>query len=325
MDQIYFFLIVFFSALFSTAFFAFKIIPKLKIAKIVGEDMHKKGKPQVSEMGGISIVVGFIGAALVGIIMYTFFGFVFELSGILAALLTVAIVAIIGIYDDLFNISQKVKAALPLAASVPLIAIAIAAGNNSISIPFFGLIDFGLFYPLLLIPVAVAVCSNLTNMLAGFNGLEAGLGIVIFAALSILAFLNGQIEMAVLCIAMLGALIGFIPFNWYPAKLFIGDVGAVSIGAALAAAVIFSNLKSAGAILMVLFVLDFLIKLLNGFPKTFAELKDGKLYPKKGEIRGLTDLILKMFGGLSERNLVVVLIGIQIIIAIIVLYMYGKF
>ena len=190
MGQIYFLAIVFLFSVFGTVLLTSKIIPKLVLAGITGKDMHKINKPEVAEMGGIAIVAGFIGSAIVGIILHLFFGFNFELAGIMAALLTVAIVAIIGIYDDMVDIGQVVKALLPLAAAVPLIAIEIARGYNVIAIPFIGSLDFGILYPILLIPLAIAVCSNLTNMLAGYNGLEVSLGIVIFAALSILSYMQ---------------------------------------------------------------------------------------------------------------------------------------
>lgn len=326
MEQIYFLIIVFLSAVLSTLYFGSKIVAKLKLAGIFGKDMHKENKPQVVEMGGIAIVAGFVGSALVGIILHLFFGFNFELAGILAALLTVCIVAIIGIYDDIVEMGQVVKALLPLAAAVPLVAIALASGQNVISIPFLGGIDFGILYPILLVPLAVAVCSNLTNMLAGFNGLEAGLGIVIFATLSILSFMYGHNEMSVLSVAMLGALIGFMKFNWYPAKAFMGDVGTFTIGAAIGVAVILSNLKSAGVILMLPFILDWIIKLVNGFPKSFANVgAGGKLYAPKGRIRGFTDLILRVFDGLTEQKLVLVCIGIEVVIAVFVIWYFGKY
>jgi UDP-N-acetylglucosamine--dolichyl-phosphate N-acetylglucosaminephosphotransferase len=302
-----------------------KIMPKLVASGIVGKDMHKSGYPQRPGMGGIAIVVGFVGSILVGLALRGFFNFYIGITGVFAALLTVCIVAIIGIFDDLLDISQLNKTLLPIAASIPLVIIAIGTGHNVISIPLIGPIDFGLFYPLVLIPLAVTVCSNLTNMLAGWNGSEAGMGVVIFATLSLLSFAHGQVEMALLCVSMLGALIGFLPYNWFPAKVFMDDVGTLSIGAALAAAAILSDLKSAGAILVIPYVIDFFIKAANRFPKTFSELgEDGKLHAPKGKIRGLGDLILRLSGGLSEQNMTLALIGIEAVFAIIALALYLK-
>jgi len=326
MEQIYFLFAVFLSSLLASLYLTKKMIVKLRNAQIFGNDMHKLDKPQVTEMGGIAIVGAFVGSSIFGILLHLFFGFSFEISGIMASLLTVCIVAIIGIYDDLVDMGQLTKALLPLSASVPLVAIEMAKGYNIIAIPFVGTIDFGILYPLLLVPLAVAVCSNLTNMLAGFNGIEAGMGAVIFAALFILSLMHSNIEMSVLSIAMLGALLGFLKFNWYPAKTFMGDVGTLTIGAAIAATVIVSSLKSAGVILMIPFIIDWVIKLANGFPKSFALVKeDNRLYAPKNKIRGFADLILKISGGLSERRLVLTCIAIEIVIGIFVVLYFGKY
>ena len=312
-------------ALCASAYLTGKVISKSRAAGMIGKDMHKAGKPAVPEMGGIAIVAGFVGATLVGLILHTFFGFQIQVAEVMAALLTVCIVAIIGIFDDVFDMAQLTKTLLPLAASVPLVVVAISLGHNAIAIPFVGSIDFGLIYPLLLIPVAVSVCSNLVNNLAGWNGAEAGMGLVMFATLAIVAFSHGQTEMTLICVAMFGALLGFLPYNWFPAKVFIGDVGTLSIGAALAAAVIISDLKSAGAILTIPYVVDFFLKAANKFPKSFSELgADGKLHAPAGKTRGLGDLVLRVTGGLTERNLTLVLMGIEAVFAVIVLALYLK-
>jgi len=72
------------------------------------------------------------------------------------------------------------------------------------------------------------------------------------------------------------------------------------------------------------FIVDWFIKAYNKFPKSFAILKDGKLYAPEGKIRGLVDLVLKIFGGMRERNLVLCLLGIEAVIAVIVVVVFGS-
>src|SRR3989344_2572694 len=91
-------------------------------------------------------------------------------------------------------------------------------------------------------------------------------GSIIFLAMTALAFAYGVPEMLVLFIPMLGALLGFLPYNTYPAKIFPGDVGNLTIGATLAAGVIIGNAEGAGAILLIPYAVDFFIKLVNRFP-----------------------------------------------------------
>lgn len=300
------------------------LIPRLKRFGITGKDVNKEGRPEVAEMGGLAIVAGFTAGVLLAIMLNTFNGLEFNITYVLAALVTIHAMGFIGVVDDLLDIPQAVKAFLPLAAAVPLVAVS-AAGSTAIGIPFVGNVDLGLVYILVLIPIGVAVASNLTNMLAGFNGMEAGMGSVIMLVLALLAFLNGSNEMLVLFLPMLGALLAFLLFNWYPAKAFPGDVGNLTIGAVVASGVIIGNMEGAGALILVLYVMDFFIKAYNRFPssKWWGELKNGKLYPVGGKVRGFAQLIMKIGGGISERNLTLAFIGLQIMVGLAVFLLYA--
>jgi UDP-N-acetylglucosamine--dolichyl-phosphate N-acetylglucosaminephosphotransferase len=319
------YLLIFLVSILTTYFFSALLIPRLKHFGFTGKDVNKEGRPEVPEMGGISIVVGFSAGILLAIMLNTFDGIEFNIVYVLAGLLTVHTLSFIGIIDDLLDVPQWAKAFIPLVSAVPLIAVK-AAGSTEMAIPFIGLVDLGILYILILVPVGVAVASNLTNMLAGFNGMEAGMGAVIFACMAVLAAMHGSVEMLVLFIPMLGALLGFLPKNWFPAKVFPGDVGTLPIGAVLATGVIIGNLESAGALILLIFVADFFIKLANRFPSSnwWGELKDGKLYPLGGRVRSLCQLIMKAAGGIEEQKLVMLLISAQLVLGILVVLLFAK-
>lgn len=308
-----------------------KLLPRLRGAGITGGDENKEGKPETPEMGGLAIVAGFTAGILLIIYLNTFamelFGInpqlSFNMTYLLIAVITIHTIAFIGVVDDLLNIPQWLKAISPLLAAAPLVAMKVA-GSTAVVIPFIGLVDFGLIYLFMLVPIAIAVCSNLTNMLAGFNGLEAGMGLVMFATLALLGWSSGSIEMAILSLSMAGALAGFLIFNWYPAKVFPGDVGTLSIGVALASTIIIGNLESAGVILMIPYIADFFIKAKNRFPHTHQELKDGKLYPKDGKIRGLVHMPMKFLNGITEKDLVLLFIWIECVFALITLLLFFR-
>ncbi len=306
-----------------TFFFTKILVPRLKRFNIVGRDVNKPDRPEVAEMGGIAIVAGFTAGVLLAIFFNTFFDFDFNLVHVLAAVITIHSLALIGIVDDLLDVPQYAKAFLPLFAAVPLIAVS-AVGSTEMVIPFIGNIDFGIIYVIVLVPIGVAVASNLSNMFAGFNGLEAGMGSVMFAVMAFIAIAHGSAEMAILFVPILGSLLAFLFFNWYPAKVFPGDVGNLTIGAILASGVIIGNMETAGAILMIPYVADFFIKAYKKFPssKWWGEYRMGKLYALEGRIRGLAQLAMKVFRGISEVNLVLFFIGIEVIIGIVVLALY---
>ena len=321
--------VAFLAAVLATAFcltsFAMPaVIRKMKAAGIVGHDVNKPGRPEVAEMGGLGILMGVIGALLLAMAMRTFLGYAFNLEEIMAAMLTIVIIALIGIFDDLFDMRKDVKALLPMVASLPLVALAVA-GSTTIALPFIGPVDFGMFYIIVLIPLGVTVAPNLTNMLAGFNGMEAGMGCVMFACVAILAMANGSTEMGLISVAMLGALLAFLRFNAYPARVFIGDIGTLIIGGALAAAVIVGNLESAGAILVIPYLVDFVIKAKNRFPRADGKCaKDGKLTPDGGKVKGLVHLVMKAAGGITEKNLVLFFIASEVLFALLAILLYGR-
>ena len=308
---------------FAVSFVGFPIIiPRLKRVGIVGKNMNSNSKEEIPEMGGLMIAAGFGAGIVASIFLRTFFDIFLSvsLSSILAALSTILIVVIIGVFDDLISISQKVKAFLPAFAALPLMAI--KEGYSIIRIPFMGLVDFGIFYPLVLVPLGITGAANAVNMLAGFNGLEVGMGVVAVGSLAIIAYLIGQTTALIILMAALGALIATLYYNWYPAKILVGDVGTLSIGAVIASAVIIGNYETAGVIIIIPFVVDFCIKAKNHFPYSFGIYKDGKLYCPDGGPVGLCQLIMKVAGGISEKNLVLVLMGIEAVCGVAAILFY---
>jgi len=323
MDLLLYLLVIVFS--FGVTFgFSKLIIPRLKRFGFTGRDVNKPDKPEVAEMGGIAITTGFTAGVLLAIFFHTFLNAEFQIIPILAGLITIHSLSFIGIVDDLLDIPQYIKAFLPLFAAIPLVALS-AAGSTELTFPLIGSVDFGIFYVIVLVPIGIAVASNLTNMLAGFNGMEAGMGVIIFIAASILAVIHGKPEALLIFVPFLGALLAFLFFNWYPAKAFPGDVGNLTIGATLATGVIIGNMEAAGALLLIPYVVDFFIKIYNKFPSSewWGEYREGKLYPLGGKARGFAQLVMKLANGLTERNLVLVFMGIQAAVAVVVVLLYS--
>lgn len=306
---------------------AWILIPRLDRAGIVGPDVHKPGRPEIPEMGGLALVAGFGAGVLLGIALTTFWPPFPRLDRVtlLAVLTVVLLVTLIGVMDDLIGIRQWVKALLPFVAALPLAVV--RAGVSTVTLPFIGRLDFGIFYPLVLVPLGITGAANAVNMLAGFNGLELGMGITAMGSLAVIAAgLHATVSLALL-LAGIGASLGVLIFNWYPAKVFVGDVGTLSLGAIIAAAVIVGNFEWAGLIVIVPYALDFLIKAVHGFPSRgwWGELReDGRLHCPQGGPVGLAQLVLKLTGGLHERTLVLVLIGLEALCGIAAILLYWK-
>src|SRR3989338_1426884 len=143
-------------------------------------------------------------------------------------------------------------------AAIPLAVI--NAGESVITLPLLGRVEIGILYPLLLVPLAISGAANGFNMLAGYNGLESGMGAIILAFLGILTL---QSEQFVSLIAFSGAaaLIAFLFYNKYPAKVFPGDTLTYSIGALIAGVAILGNVERAALILFLPYFVELFLKL----------------------------------------------------------------
>jgi UDP-N-acetylglucosamine--dolichyl-phosphate N-acetylglucosaminephosphotransferase len=186
---------------------------------------------------------------------------------------------------------------------------------GTIVLPFLGPVGLNL-YVLLLIPLGVVACSNLINLLAGFNGLEAGSGIIICLFLILIILLDGkgvnQTTALFLAVALLGALLAFLIFNWYPAQVFPGNIVTYLIGASIAAIVIIANIEKAGIILLLPQIIEFFLKALSKFhAENYGTPVKGRL-TYSGSTRSLTHLLMKAFKP-TEPQLVLMLWGIQIL------------
>ena len=296
---------------------------RLRKADLSGRDMHSAGKREIPEMGGIALVAGF-GSGILFAVAASSFLHAFpevDVSVLLAALSTVLMAGLIGLMDDLLGMNQGMKALMPLLAALPLMVV--CAGYTSIKVPCLGIVDLWIFYPLVAVPIGVTIAANAANMLAGFNGLEVGLGIVSMTSLAIIAAFLGEVAALIVLLSGLGALLGILYFNWYPAKIFVGDVGTLSIGAIIAVAVIIGSFETAGVIVFIPYAIDFIFKAANKFPKSFGELRDdGKLHcPASGPV-GLGQFIMKLAGGIHERTLVIVLMGIEAVFGGLAIALY---
>lgn len=301
------------------------VIYRMRLQKIVGKDMNKSIKPLVPEMGGTAIIFGFSLAVLLSVFLHSFgkgiILFNMNLSVLFAGFSTILLVGFLGVFDDLIGwkkgIRQYQHALVPLFAALPLMAI--RAGVTHMAVPFIGRVDFGIFYALLLIPIGVTGAANALNMLAGMNGLEAGLGIVLTSTMLLLSIFEGQIEAAIIMAAMLGALLAFLKFNWFPAKIFPGDATTLMVGTSIAAASIVGNMERLGMLLLAIFFVELVLKARFRFQgESFGTpQKDGTLKAPQ-QTSSLTHWVMKR-GRFTEKQVVLIIIGMQIAVSLLVL------
>ncbi len=313
------FVVGFFVTLFLTPLWA----RAARRARLLGKDMNKSDRPEVAEMGGIAVVAGFLAGVFVHIGLVTFY---FEdpqnLVFILAAISTILIVTIIGMLDDFLGwksgLRKRQKILLTLPVAIPMMVV--NAGQSMTYIPFLGILDLGIIYPLVVIPVGVIGASNAFNLLAGYNGLEAGMGALILGTLGIAAWQSGQGYVALLAAMGFFTLAAFLAFNWFPARVFPGDTLTYFTGALIACIAILGDLTRIALFLFIPYFLEFILKARGRFQKeSFARpMGDGSLELPYEKIYGLEHLsvwlVRKIKGKCFERDAVIFMLGMELVL-----------
>lgn len=320
-------ILIFIVSFFSTLLAMPWMIRYLKRINLVVKDQNKKDKPLIPISGGLAVMGGIFLGLMTYICIRTF---IFNDTNLLlyffAAITAILLISVVGFIDDSIikrgrdasaGLKQWQKPLLTLIAAIPLVAI--KAGVSSIFVPFIGNVNLGLVYPLIVVPLIVIYLSNAVNLLAGFNGLEAGLGLIYTGMLGLYAYANGSYVAAVIALTTFAALLAFLKFNWYPAKIFPGDSLTYLLGAVLACIAILGNLEKAVFIISIPFLIEFLLKATSKFKaQSFGYWKNGKIFSlHENKIYSLTHLFTRT-GKFTEKQIVIFLMLIELIFALLI-------
>lgn len=307
-------------------------ISKAREFGFVGRDMNKPGDVKVHEAGGVWVAVGLAFGLLFYVAFRTYVTHRFSgLLEILAVVSVALLAAFLGFLDDILGWKkglrawQKVFFSFPLA--LPLIVV--KAGETRIAIPLFGVVDLGILYPLLVVPVGVVGAANGFNMLAGYNGLEAGMALVLLSAVLIKSLGTSKLWIGYMALIGIVTVSAFLLYNWYPAKVFPGDSFTHFFGSFYAALLILGNMEKFGIIIFAPYFLDALLYLrakfvdrVNYRVEAFAKvLPDGSLdmpYEKIYDTTHLAIAVLKRLKGkVYEKDVTLFCLGIEVAVVIL--------
>jgi UDP-N-acetylglucosamine--dolichyl-phosphate N-acetylglucosaminephosphotransferase len=315
----------FFSTLFLIPFW----IKKAKKIGLTWRDMNKsEDSKKVAGSGGLIVLLGFVLGILFYIAIKTFILKTdITTLEIFTLIMTILIAGIIGFVDDILGwvhggLSAKLRVGLLLFASIPLIVI--NAGESTMM----G-IEFGLWYPLFLIPLGIVGASATFNFLAGYNGLEASQGIIILSFLSLVIWFTGNSWLSLVSLIMVSCLFGFYFFNKYPAKIFPGDVLTYPVGALIAVIAILGNIEKIAVFFFIPYILETGFKIRGGLKKqSFARISDEGLEIPYNKFYGLEHVAIyilkkiKRNKKVSEKEVVFLINGFQILIIILGLILF---
>lgn len=303
-------------------------IRKAKQIGLVWEDMNKLSDEKVAGSGGIIAIAGFV----IGILFYiAYLVFILKsrnshLIEILAMLTSILILAGLAFIDDLLGwqhggLSKRSRLIAVFFAAIPLLVI--NAGKSLVSIPFIGVVDLGVFYPLFIIPIGIIGATTTFNFLAGYNGLEAGQGAILLSALGLVAYLTGSPWLTIIALCMITSLIAFLFYNFYPAKVFPGNSLTYTIGALIAIIAILGNFEKIAVFFFIPYIIETILKLRGklvvqsfGIPK-----KDGSLDLRYNKIYGLEHLSIFLMKKINikatEKKVAFSIWAFQILVIII--------
>ncbi len=242
-------------------------------------DQHKTGKPLVPNGLGVIYVL----FTTVYLFLLYFLGEGRSATAGISAPLTLAVCVLfggfMGLLDDWMDLKWRYKAFMPLIAALPLIYFAMGMGaRTSITLPFVGSIDFGVWYFYLIIPLIVMIVTNTVNMLGGFNGLESLCpAIVLFGLMTISLLIHSTSYLL-----MLGPIIFWLILTVLnlQGKIFVGNSGSFAIGMTIASFAVIADVKLGLFISILPYIFNSSLILLTVFfthKKALITFKDGKL------------------------------------------------
>ncbi|OZI10400.1 undecaprenyl-phosphate alpha-N-acetylglucosaminyl 1-phosphate transferase [Bacillaceae bacterium SAS-127] len=178
--------------------------------------VHQRIMPR---MGGLAIFISF---------MIGMFVLQPQADFNLAIILGGVIIIITGVLDDRFELSAKVKLAGQLLAALVVVVYG-GVQMEDINLPFGGQMEFGYLSIPLTILWIVGI-TNAINLIDGLDGLAAGVSSIALFTISLMAYMKGDLYVMSVALLVLGSTLGFLHYNFHPAKIFMGDTGALFLG-----------------------------------------------------------------------------------------------
>lgn len=216
--------------------------------------MHRKAVPR---LGGIAVFV----SIMIGLSALPFVDNLVtqalrsSLSQLFAVLVPATLIFLFGVYDDLRGASARVKFLVQGLAGTLLFVM--GGRIEALSVPPFGSVELPLLMSFTLTVVWTVGITNAFNLIDGMDGLATGAALFAALVMLIVSLVLGRPLVSVVALALTGALIGFLRYNFNPASIFLGDSGSLLIGFTLAALSVLGAQKASTAVAVAIPLLAF--------------------------------------------------------------------
>jgi len=278
-----------------------------KSRRLRERDVHRGPIPR---LGGVAIFLCVI--CVVGVLMaFSRFGHLFAPRMILGIILPTLLIFLLGLYDDLFSAGPWVKFTVEIVAAVAIFF----GGFRVIELPLlFGNRSLGLAGSLIATVFWVLLITNAFNLVDGLDGLAAGSALFSTLTVVVISLMNGRVMIGLIGLALAGAILGFLRFNFNPATIFLGDCGSLFIGFVLSVLALVGAGKSSTAVAVAIPVVSFGLPILETGISVVRRFLSGQplFAPDRHHIH---HKLLER--GLSQRQVVVILYGVSAIFGLL--------
>ncbi|MFW6022017.1 MAG: MraY family glycosyltransferase [Halanaerobiaceae bacterium] len=237
----------------------------IKINAVDMPNSRKINKKAIPTIGGIAIYIGF----LLPVLILTSIN-----EMVMGIILGGTFILIIGIIDDLYELSPLMKLMGQITAAVILIICGIKI--EFITNPFGGGMIYLGYWGIPLTLLWVVGVTNTVNLVDGLDGLAAGISAIAAFTLFFVGLQEGQVLAAVMAITLAGSSLGFLKYNFNPAQIFMGDTGAMFLGFILAAVSVSGALKSAATVTLIVPVLALGVPIFDTIFAIIRRISNGK-------------------------------------------------
>lgn len=238
----------------------------------VPKDERRIHKKPIARLGGLAIILATVVTMFVNIVLASITQWNFKIGeNILGVVVGCSIIAVIGIIDDIKPQKAKLKLIFQVIAAICVVFVS-NIRVQAISNPFSSTGVLVLNY---YVSCFITICwligiTNAINLIDGLDGLAAGISALSYLAMFLISVILSDVSIQIVTIILAGAVIGFLPHNFNPAKIFMGDTGSTFLGFTLAVISVSGTLKSYAAISIIIPVLILGVPL---FDTTFAILR----------------------------------------------------
>lgn len=284
---------------------------------VPSQERHLHSTP-LPRLGGVAIFVSFSLSMLVVAVFdwrYPHSRFVFPLQTLLTILLPASLIFLLGVYDDIYNAGPYLKFSVQSVAAAMLFY----GGLRIVNIPvLFGSHRLPWFLGLPLTIIWVLAITNAFNLIDGLDGLAAGSALFSTLVAFVVALANGYSLVALMTIALAGAILGFLRFNFNPATIFLGDSGSLFIGFLLSALALEGAQKAPTIVAVAIPVVSFGLPILETSLSILRRLIGGRpVFTADRE--HIHHKLLQH--GLTHRQVVIVLYAVSAVFALLSLFL----